>query len=33
MITITPRAIAKLQELLRAGRAGHVFRVLYKGFG
>lgn len=33
MVSITPRAIPKLQQLQREARAGVVFRVLYKGFG
>lgn len=33
MITITPRAIAKLQELQSDAAEGRVFRVCLKGLG
>lgn len=33
MVSVTPRAIVKLQEMQKEGPSGHVFRVVFKGFG
>ncbi len=33
MVSVSSRAVPKLQEMQKEGKTGSVFRVVFKGFG